>query len=297
MKEAVGIAAAIVSTSTSGVAAAITRFVVGNADPVTLAALRFGLGFLCILPLALALRCRWPRGRDLWAAAGLGVMMYAGFYITYNSALAYTTAGRGTLCLSIMPLLTMAVAAMHGAERLSWRKTAGVAIAMAGVAAALVGGLPTAPAGAWRGDLLMVAAALCMTFYNVWSRPFIGRSDPLGFTAASMGLGSLGLVVFAAAGGGFASTAAFGAPQWASIAYLAIVGGAASSWFWVFALRRTTPTRAAATITVNPIAAAFTGAILLGEPIGIDLAIGVAAVATGIWIASTDARTTRRPAA
>ncbi|MCC7273601.1 MAG: DMT family transporter [Alphaproteobacteria bacterium] len=290
MREGVGIAAAVTSTATAGMAGAVTRYIVGAIDPVALAAARFGLGFLCLLPLALLLHCRWPRGRDWAAAAGLGAMMYVGFYVTYNSALAYTTAGRGTLCLSVMPLLTMVVAALHGAERLSWRKTTGVLIATAGVAVALVGGLPAAPAGAWRGDLLMVAAALCMTLYNVWSRPFIGRSDPLGFVTASMGLGAAGLVAIAAARGGFAAMGAFDGPQWTAILYLAVVGGAVSSWCWVFALRRTTPTRAAAAITVNPIAASLLAAWLLDEPIGLDLVIGVAAVAAGIYIASTDAR-------
>ncbi len=36
----------------------------------------------------------------------------------------------------------------------------------------------------------MVAAALCMAFYSIWSKPFIRRSGPIPFTAMSMGVGA-----------------------------------------------------------------------------------------------------------
>jgi drug/metabolite transporter (DMT)-like permease len=63
-------------------------------------------------------------------------------------------------------------------------------------------------------------------------------------------------------------------------------------YLWAFALERTTPTRVASTIAVNPVTASIVAALLLGEPIGLNLVAGVAAVFAGIWIASTE----RRPA-
>jgi len=56
-----GVLLAIVSSCLGGTAAAVTRYLVGNADPLTLAILRWGIGLLCVLPIALALRVRWPR--------------------------------------------------------------------------------------------------------------------------------------------------------------------------------------------------------------------------------------------
>jgi drug/metabolite transporter (DMT)-like permease len=69
-----------------------------------------------------------------------------------------------------------------------------------------------------------------------------------------------------------------------------VFAGALGFYLWVFALERATPTRVANTITVSPIAAALLGAVLLGEPIGPSLVIGVVAVGAGIWIASTERR-------
>ena len=80
----------------------------------------------------------------------------------------------------------------------------------------------------------------------------------------------------------------FGPAQWAAALYLGALAGALGFYLWVYALERTTPTRVANTITVSPIAAALLAAVLVGEPIGVSLLIGIAAVGAGIWIASTE---------
>ena len=282
-----GILAAVASSAFGGMAAAVTRFIIDAADPVAIAVFRFGLGFLILLPVALALRCRWPRGRDWIGVAALGVMFYGVFFVVYAEALVYTTAARGALAISTLPLLTMIVAALLEKEKLTVRKSVGVLVAMSGVALALAAGLAEAPAQAWRGDLIMTAGMLSMALYNVLSRPFMQRSSPLGYATAGMAFGG-GLNTFLVLqSGGFGAVAAFGAAQWAAVLYLGVFAGALGFYLWVYALERATPTRVANTITVSPIAAAALGAVLLGEPIGASLLIGIAAVALGIYIAST----------
>ena len=290
MTERVGVAIAVLSSTLGGLAAVATRFVVGAIDPVTIAAFRFGGGFILLLPIALALRSRWPPRGDWLGTALLGLMFFALFFIVYNIALGYTTVAHATLALSTLPVLTMVVAALLRAEPLSARKTSGVLIATAGVALALATGLGTAPAGAWRGDLLMVGGTLAMAFYNVWSRPFIARSSPLGFVTACMGCGGGTLILLAGGTGGFAVTSGFGASQWLAVGYLAALGGAAAFYLWILALELTTPTRVANTMAVNPLAASIGAAVVLGEPIGLNVVAGIVAVFIGIWLASTDAR-------
>lgn len=285
--ERAGVLAAIASSALGGMAAAVTRFVIGATDPVTLAVFRFGLGFLFLLPVALALRSRWPRGRDWLGVAALGVMFYGVFFVVYGEALVYTTAARGSLAVSTLPLLTMIVAALLGRERITSRKTLGVLVAMGGVAVALAAGLGDAPAEAWRGDLIMVAGMLSMALYNVLSQPLMTRSSPLGYATAGMAFGSGCNALLAWQGGGFHAVQAFGSAQWAAGLYLGAFAGALGFYLWVYALGRTTPTRVANTITVSPIAAALLAAVLVGEPIGASLLIGIAAVGAGIWIAST----------
>jgi drug/metabolite transporter (DMT)-like permease len=288
LSEWLGVTLALISSCLGGTAAAVTRYLVGNADPITLAILRWGIGFLCLLPVALVLRVRWPARSDWLAVAALGLCFFGLFFVLYNIAVSFTTAARASLALSTLPLQTMVVGALLGIEPLTRRKTVGVGIAVLGVAAALVSGLSAAPPGAWRGELIMVTAVLCMSFYNVWSRPFIQRSSALGFLTVGMGAGAAGLILIGVLTGRIEVLSSFGAPQWIAGIYLGVGGGALAFILWVLALERATPTRVANTMTVNPIAAGLLATQLVGEPITANLVVGLVAVFAGIWIATTE---------
>ena len=297
MGEGMGVLLAIVSSSLGGTAAAITRYLVGNADPLTLAILRWGIGFSIVLPIAVVLRVRWPQPPDWLAVGALGLGFFGLFFILYNLAVGYTTAARASLALSTLPLQTMLVGALLRVEPLTVRKTFGVCVAVFGVAAALASGLSAAPPGAWRGELIMTGAVLCMAFYNVWSRPFIQRSSALGFLALGMGAGAVGLILCGVVSDRISVLKAFGAAQWIAGAYLGIGGGALAFILWVLALERTTPTRVANTMTVNPLAAGLLANQLVGEPVTLNLILGLVAVFAGIWLATTQPRRRSRPPA
>jgi drug/metabolite transporter (DMT)-like permease len=283
-----GVSLALASSCLGGSAAAVTRYLVGNADPITLAILRWGIGFICVLPAALLLRAKWPPRSDWLAVATLGLCFFGLFFVLYNIAVSFTTAARASLALSTLPLQTMVVGALLGIEPLTRRKTLGVGIAVLGVAAALVSGLSAAPSGAWRGELIMIGAVLCMSFYNVWSRPFIVRSSALGFLTVGMGAGAAALLVVGVLTRRVEVLGSFGASQWIAGIYLGIGGGALAFILWVLALQRATPTRVANTMTVNPIAAGLLATQLVGEPITANLVVGLVAVFAGIWIATTE---------
>lgn len=290
MGEWLGVAIALASSSIGGTAAAITRYLVTGADPVLLAILRWGIGFLCLLPCALLLRVRWPQRSDWPAVALLGICFFGLFFILYNIAVSYTTAARASLALATLPLHTMVVGAILGVERLTARKIIGVGIAVLGVTAALAAGLAQSPPGAWRGELIMTAAVFCMAFYNVLSRPLMQRSSALGFLTVGMGAGAVVLVLAGFVKGSFAPLDHFTTAQWIAGIYLGAGGGALAFILWVMALARATPTRVANTMTVNPIAATLLAALLIGEPITANLLIGLVAVFAGIWIATGEAK-------
>ena len=288
MSEWIGVTIALASSCLGGTAAAITRYLVGNADPITLAILRWGIGFACLLPIALLLGVRWPPRRDWLAVALLGMCFFGLFFVLYNIAIGFTTAARASLALATLPLHTMVIAALLGIEPLTLRKSAGVCIAVLGVVAALAYGLSAAPSGAWRGELIMTGAVLCMAFYSVWSRPFIQRSSALGFLTVGMGAGAAALIVVGSLTGSVAVLRGFGSPQWIAGIYLGVGGGALAFILWVMALERATPTRVANTMTVNPVAAGLLATQLVGEPITLNLVLGLGAVFAGIWIATTE---------
>jgi drug/metabolite transporter (DMT)-like permease len=71
------------------------------------------------------------------------------------------------------------------------------------------------------------------------------------------------------------------------VLFIGVFGAALNFYLWVRALERTTPTHVATTITVNPVSASLLAAVILGEPIGLNFVLAVAAVLCGIWVAAT----------
>jgi drug/metabolite transporter (DMT)-like permease len=289
MSEFWGVSAAILWSALGGTSIVATRYVVGATDPLTLGAFRCGIGFVFLVPIALRSGGQWPQREDWPAVVGLGLLFFGLFPFLFNVSLMYTTAARSALALATVPLQTLIVGAMFGVEPLTSRKVSGVLVAMAGVAVALLSPLSGAPApeGAWSGDIVMIAAALCLAISNVWSKPFIRRSGPLQFTVLMMGSGSLFLTVSSWARGGFTAAHQFDMGQWLAVLYLGIVGGAVTFFLWAFAIQRTTPTRVAVSVTVNPMVASLMGVMLLNEPLRWNLDVGLIAVCVGIAIAAT----------
>lgn len=284
--EILGVLAAILSSALGGTAIGATRYLASTLDPLSIGAVRFGGGFLVLAAFALWQRDKWPSRRDWPGAAALGLLFFGLFPVLFNAALIYTTAARGALALSTLPLLTMLAGAILRVEMPTIRKSIGVLIAMAGVAIALATSLATAPPDAWRGDFIMVAAAFCMALYNVWSRRFLTRSGPLALTAFGMGVGAACLSIIASFNGGFTQLAALSAWQWVASGYLAVICGALIFFLWAFALGRAPPTLVAVSVAVNPVTASIFGVFVLGEQASANLIVGLMAVLAGIAVAS-----------
>ncbi len=106
-----GVLIGIVSSCLGGAAAGVTRYLTAGADALTLAILRWGIGFFLVLPIALMLRVKWPPRQDWPGVATLGISFFGLFFILYNVAINYTTAARASLALATLPLQTMLVGA------------------------------------------------------------------------------------------------------------------------------------------------------------------------------------------
>ena len=143
MGEGWGVLAAVLSSGLGGTSIGATRYLVDAIDPLAIGSFRFGIGFVLLLPVAMLQGARWPARRDWPAVAALGMLFFAAFPLLFNASLISTTAARGALALSTLPLLTMLVGAVLGSEALTARKSLGVVIAMFGVAIALLTTVPT----------------------------------------------------------------------------------------------------------------------------------------------------------
>ena len=86
-----------------GSALVATRALVGQAGPVSLALLRYLVGSLCLLPLAL--RAGWPRfeRRDLLPIALLGIGQFGILIVLLNVSLEYVSSARAALVFATTP--------------------------------------------------------------------------------------------------------------------------------------------------------------------------------------------------
>lgn len=73
---------------------------------------------------------------------------------------------------------------------------------------------------------------------------------------------------------------------WLAVLFLGTLGGAVGFGLWSYALRRSTPSRVAVFLALNPISAIALGVFLLGEPITMRLILALVAVLAGINLAT-----------
>jgi len=112
-----------------------TKIGIQYAAPFTFLSLRYAFGLLCLLPVLIWLRPKWPSSRREFAhvvAAGLlmhAIQLSGSHYAQYLGL----SAGIVALVLAVQPLLTAMFATRWLQERLAPRQWAGVAVGLAGV--------------------------------------------------------------------------------------------------------------------------------------------------------------------
>ena len=269
-----------------GLAMVVTRFVIDQSSPASLALLRYIIGFcFLLLPILLAPRVRFER-RDLLPIGLLGITQFAILIALLNYALQFIPSARAALIFATFPLLTMIIAAAFGLERLSTTKTVGVLLTIVGVGLALgeKAVLSDSPNQSWVGELAAFASALCGAICSVLYRPYLRKYPTLSVSAFAM-LASVGFLALLAIGEGFFdSLPHFTLGGWLAVGFIGISSGI-GYYLWLWALNHTTPTRVTVFLALSPITATGLGAAWLGERISASFLFGLICVAFGLWIA------------
>jgi len=281
------LAAAFLVSLILGGTVVVTRFMMFDLGPATLACLRGTLATAVMLPFVLAFARARPGRRDALALAMLGVVQFAVFAWTINKGLQYAPAARAALIMATAPIFTLALSAAVGYERLTRAKAAGVLLTLAGVGVALGDRAGASGPDWWIGDIALFAGALASALYAVLSRPYVQRYPALFVTFLAMAAGAGFLWPFAYLEGALEAPGRFGAAQWASLVYLAVPNGVIAYVLWNWALRRLTPTRVAVFLPLIPLSATAIAWVALDEPVGPRFAVGLALALAGVFLASS----------
>jgi drug/metabolite transporter (DMT)-like permease len=271
-----------------GAAIVASRFVIAQVPPLTLAMLRYAVGFACLLPFALpglrpALRVMRPR--DAIAMAALGIGQFGILIALLNFGLQRVAAAPAALIFSLFPLLTLLVAAALGSERPTPRLAAGVLLSIAGVALSLLPKLQSAHGGGWWGELAVLASACVGAACTVLYRPYLQRYPTVPVSAFAMLASVLFLAVVAFGEDWPARITMLAAPAWGVVLFIGF-SSALGYFCWLYALKHESPTRVTVFLALNPVAAALLGRLLLGEPLPAQTLGALGLIAAGLWLAT-----------
>jgi drug/metabolite transporter (DMT)-like permease len=268
-----------------GSALVATRFVIGQTDPISLALLRYLIGFGCLLPpLLLSGWTRFER-RDLLPISLLGITQFGILISLLNYSLQFIPSARTALIFATLPLLTMILATAFGYEGLTWAKSSGVLLTVAGVGLALGEKVvqPGSAANSWLGELAAFASAFSGALCSVLYRPYLRKYPTLPVSALAM-LASVGfLALLATREGFFNSLPRFSAGGWLAVGFIGLSSGI-GYYLWLWALNNTTPTKVAVFLSLSPFTATALGILFLGEQISTSFLLGLICVAFGLWL-------------
>lgn len=267
---------------------AVARVALRHFPALLIGPLRAALAALLLLPVYGWMRGRrrssgpW-RPRELAALALLGVFGITLNQVFFILGMARTSVAHAALIIATTPLQVMLLAAARGQESVTTRKAAGMLMAVAGVAVLHLGDA-SARGASLAGDLLVLAAAFCFSLYTVFSKELTRRHD-------SLTVNTLGYVAGALAGAPLLVTqwrgfdfARVGAGGWLALAYMTVLASIVCYLIFYYALDHMPASRVAAFSYLQPVIAALTGLVFLGEPITAPVAAGGLLVLGGVWI-------------
>lgn len=279
-----GIALIVVSASGFGAMAILARavFAAGGNVPGLLLA-RFAIAGAILSAIMLALRRRWPRGRPLLVAVGMGAMGYAGQAACFFSALHYASAGLVALLLYVYPTLVVILSAIFLGERLTAARLALLALGFGGLAIMLGGGSGTA-----TGVALGLGAATIYSVYIIVGARELARTDALASTTVICLAGAATFAIgWPLTGPAFPGTAG----GWAALAALAVVGSVVAILAFFEGLKRVGPSTASVVSTFEPVFTAALAWIVLGEALTpAQLGGGAMVLASAAMLARTRGR-------
>lgn len=279
------------ATFTTGKAA------VNDVPPFTVALLRFGLATIVLFPFFIRdrrglrlLPSTLPAWRSLVLLGATAVFAYNALFF---GGLSHAPSSDSILLIpTANSIWTALFAALILGETISTRLRIGMLVALFGMALVLVGG-PSASFGGDRllGNLMFVAAASVFGLSHVIGRIATRHVSPLGATTIAGAIGTLMLLPFSIAEGGFNDLMAADVGFWLAMGFVAFGGTALAYILWYRGVQSLGAGNTAFYTNLVPLVGLTLSAIFLSEyPAPLQIVGGLVMLAAVVWV-------TRRPAA
>ena len=269
-----------------GLAVAI-RTTQDDLPPLLTAGLRFSLATLVLSLWA------WRQGEPLRIRAGqglpilaVGLMLFLQISL-YHWGLTRTNSAHGSVLIGSHPVFVAGIAhfALAG-DRLTWGKSLGLLIALAGLAAVVGGGQAAATVTArdavtLLGDAIVLGSSLLLGLKTVFSKHVLARTEVAKLVLWSNALATVMFLALSFATEDL-SRARLDAAGAAGLLYQGLVVAGFCFTAWAYLLRRHRASHLAVFGFLQPICGILFGVWLRGDPLSAWLLAGGAAVGVGI---------------
>lgn len=277
---------AVAALATAGVAwgttVPLSKLVLGWLAPGWLTFTRFGLAAAILLAAASRTRLRAAFTLPVLVSGAIG---YGGSVVVQNAGIARTSVTHAALLIGAVPVLVAVIAAL-------WHHTVARPVAWLGFAVSLAGvGLTTSGRGGGAtvgGDALVLLSLLLSASATVAQSRLLRGRDPVAVTAVQFLGAALAALPLSLATEGM--PAAPGGPG-VVLATAGLVAGGTLLPFTLFAYgqSRISAEVAGAFLNLEPLVGAVAGAVIFGNPVGLQQATGGTAILAGIALSSLPA--------
>jgi drug/metabolite transporter (DMT)-like permease len=246
----------------------LVKLALRDLNPLAFTALRFLLasGVLWVFLKVGGDRVRINRLHWL-AVTGLGFIGTTAYQTLFIYGIDWTFAGNASLMLATTPVFTTLLSLVFRQERSCLTAVFGVGLSVLGIALVVLGGSAGVGfgAGTLRGDLSVLVAAAAWSVYTVGSVPLVHRYGVIPVTAATMWVGTAGLLIVSLPALVGQDWAAVHPVSWLAVLYSGVFAIATAYFLWYFCIRQIGSTRTAVYTNFTPVVALLVAWQALGE--------------------------------
>lgn len=267
----------------------VTKAAAREIPPLTLAALRFLIAAIVLVPIAVlrgGLR-RLPQPVPLGTLILMAVSGTAVFTVAFNYSMIFASASQGALIYALGPAAVAIAAVMFLGESPSKRRIAGIVLSICGVALVVAAGEKDASSPQpLPGALCMLLVVIAWAGYTILAKR-LADADQVIVIACVYVIGAAVLLPAAAVELMQGPLPNPSSQAWFGMLFLGVVASALAYIVYGYVLRELDASLVGAYTNLDPIVGVVTAVVFLGEALhGGQIAGGLIALA-GMWLASS----------
>lgn len=268
----------------------VTKAAVREIPPLALAALRFLIAAVVLVPIAMARGglMRLPRPVPLAPLVWMGLTGIAILTVGFNYGLVYGSASQGALIYALGPAAVALAAVLGLREALSRRRITGIVLSVAGATLVVAAGEPdrAAPRPV-LGALCMFVGVVAWAYYTVLAKRLAGADQVVVIACVSI-IGMAMLLPLAAIELLQRPMPRPTLEAWLGTVFLGAIASAVAYVVYSRVLRELDASLVGAYFTLDPIVGVATAALFLGEVLRGGQFVGGAIALVGMWLAASN---------